>query len=399
MKIGIIREGKTPPDSRVVLTPKQVHKALQTYPSLEIYVEPSNHRCYSDEEYRAEGVIVQEDLSDCDVLVGVKEILIEELYPGKTHFFFSHTIKAQPYNRKLLQTILEQNIHLVDYECLTNERGIRVIAFGRWAGIVGAHNGLYTWGKRTGSFDLKRAKDCKDYEALKALYEYIEIPPIKIAVTGSGRVAKGSIEVLEEIGIKKVSPTEFLEKEYDEAVFVQLHCKDLYERKNDGGFDKAEFYKSPELYKEKFKSYQSKIDLFINAIYWDPKAPAYFTLEDMKSKDFSIKVIADITCDIAPVASVPSTIRPTTITNPIFGFDPKTQKEIEPFQKESIDVMSVDNLPNELPRDASENFGNQFINEVLPELLKPGSEFIKRASIAKDGDLTPNFEYLRSYIE
>ncbi|MEZ5007070.1 MAG: NAD(P)-dependent oxidoreductase [Chitinophagales bacterium] len=399
MKIGLIREGKTPPDSRVVLTPKQVKLALEQYKTIEIFVQPSAHRCYSDEEYIKEGISIQEDLSDCDVLIGVKEIPINELYPNKIHFFFSHTIKAQPYNRKLLQAVLEKNIQLIDYECLTNDDGYRVIAFGRWAGIVGAHNGLYTWGKRTGSFKLKRANECKDYEELKSLYNAIDIPPIKIVVTGNGRVAQGSIEVLNAAGIKQVSPSEFLENQYDEAVFTQLNCSDLYIRKSDGGFDQNEFYKHPALYDTLFAPYQSKTDLFINAIFWDPKAPAYFTLEDMAAEDFSIKVIADITCDIAPEASVPSTIRPSTIANPIYGFDPIEKNEVDPFGENSIDVMAVDNLPNELPRDASESFGDQFINEVLPELLKEQSAFIDRASIAKNGDLTEKFEYLRSYVE
>lgn len=399
MKIGIIREGKTPPDSRVVLTPKQVKLALDRFEQLDIYVQPSPHRCYSDAEYQNENITLKEDLSDCDVLIGVKEVPIDALYPNKIHFFFSHTIKAQPYNRKLLQAILEKNIQLIDYECLTDDNGVRVIAFGRWAGIVGAHNGLYTWGKRTGTFDLKRANECKDFEALKKLYNNIEFPPIKIVVTGNGRVAQGAIEVLSSAGIRAVTPSAFLEEEFDEAVFTQLSCSELYARKSDGGFDQMEFYKQPHLYTSIFEPYQSVTDLFINAIYWDPKAPAYFSLEDMRSEDFSIKVIADITCDIAPEASVPSTIRPSTIADPIFGFDPQQEKEVAPFQSNAIDVMAVDNLPNELPRDASESFGEQFINEVLPELLKDQSAFIDRASIAKDGDLTAKYEYLRSYVE
>lgn len=399
MKIGLIREGKTPPDSRVVLTPTQVQKALTTYSNLDIVVAPSAHRCYADSEYEAAGISFQEDLSDCDVLLGVKEVPIDELQPNKIQFFFSHTIKAQPYNQKLLQAVLAKNIHLVDYECLTNDRGSRVIAFGRWAGIVGAHNGLYTWGKRTGSFDLKRAKDCKDYAELKSLYADVTLPPIKIVVTGNGRVANGSIEVLEQIGIKKVSPKEFVEQEFEEAVFVQLKCEDLYRRKSDGGFDKKEFYANPSIYKDIFEPYRSQTDLFINAIYWDPNAPTYFAWEDMQQSDFRIKVIADITCDISPEASVPSTIRPSTIADPIFGVDVHSKSEVAKFSPNGIDVMAVDNLPNELPRDASESFGNQFLEFVLPELMQADSAFIHRASIAKNGDLTENYEYLRDYVE
>ena len=287
---------------------------------------------------------------------------------------------------------------MIDYECLVNDNGARVIAFGRWAGIVGAHNGLYTWSKRTNSFDIKRAKDCKDFEALKALYKNVKIPPIKIAITGNGRVANGAVELLLAAGIKQVEPNDLIGKEYDYPVFAQLSCEYLYARKTDDGYESSEFYTQPQLYKSIFDKYLNHVDLFINAVYWDPKAPAFFNADDMEDEDFRIKVIADITCDIAPEASVPSTLKPSTIAEPIYGYHPKERAETTPFTSESIDVMAIDNLPNELPRDASESFGEQFLEYVLPELLKEKSEFLERATIAKNGDLTERYEYLRDYV-
>jgi len=400
IKIGIIREGKVPPDSRVVLTPKQCVSLMEQYQQLQIVVQPSKGRCYSDEEYEAVGIVLQEDLTDCRVLLGVKEVPIENLIEGKTYFFFSHTIKKQAYNQKLIKAIVDKKIRLIDYETLVNDKGHRVIAFGHWAGVVGAHNALWTWAKKYNQFELKRAKDAFDLKELKAAYQTIDFPKMNIAVTGGGRVAGGVFEILESAGIKMVEDEQIITDTFDEAVYIQLDCEELYARKSDDGYDTAEFYADPTGYKSIIKPFLPHIDLFINAIYWNPKAPAYWSLDDMKADDFNIKVIADITCDIAPEASVPSTLKPTTIADPVFGFDRMTSKEVPAFTDDCIDVMSIDNLPNELPRDASESFGEMFLTHVLPELVKPEtSEMLYKATIARGGDLNEPFEYLRDYLE
>jgi len=400
IKIGIIREGKVPADSRVVLTPKQCVALMEQYNQLQIVIQPSNGRCYKNEEYEAEGIPLQEDLNDCRVLLGVKEVPIEQLIDGKTYFFFSHTIKKQAYNQKLIKAVVDKKIRLIDYETLVNDKGHRVIAFGHWAGVVGAHNALWTWAKKYGQYNLKRAKDAFDLKELKAAYKEIDFPKMNIAVTGSGRVSGGVIEILEAAGINKVSEDEIIKEDFDKAVYVQLDCGELYARQSDNGFELAEFYADPTGYKSIIKPYLPKIDLFINAIYWNPIAPAYWTLEEMKADDFNIKVIADITCDIAPEASVPSTLKPTTIADPVFGFDRFTSKEVTAFTDGCIDVMSIDNLPNELPRDASEDFGKMFLTHVLPELVKPEtSDMLYKATITRDGDLNEPFEYLRDYLE
>lgn len=399
MRIGIIREGKVPPDSRVPLTPEQC-AFLQDKYDIEIVVAPSPNRCYPDEEYRAAGLRLSDDMESCDVLMGVKEVPIKYLISNKTYFFFSHTIKKQSYNRKLLQAMISKNIRMVDYEVLTDEKGKRVIAFGKFAGMVGAHNGLMTYGMRTKTFSLPRMNSCHDYAEAVSIYQKTEFPPIRIVLTGTGRVGTGAALVLRDMGIREVSPADYLSNQYEEAVFTQLSCKDYVAPKDDSVFNKKDFYSNPSNYKSIFVPYAKTSDIMINGIYWDNAAPAFFSATEMASENFNIKTIADVTCDIAPVSSIPSTIKASTIADPIFGYDPKTGEERTPFQEGIIDMMTIDNLPNELPRDASQAFGNQFITHVIQELLKDEmSEMILRASVAKNGDLGPHFEYLRDYIE
>ena len=399
MKIGIIREGKNPPDSRTALIPEQCAEILGHYEGIEIVTQPSPGRCYPDEAYQHQNITLTEDLDNCDVLMGVKEVPIAQLISDKTYFFFSHTIKEQSYNRKLLQAILKKNIRLIDYEVLTDDRGKRLIAFGKFAGMVGAHNGIMAYGQRTGLFDLVRMKDCLDYAEARQAYQKMEWPAMKVVLTGTGRVGKGAALVLRDMGLQEVSPEDFLNREYREAVFTILACHDYAGRKDGKPFQKQDFYQNPSAYKSIFAPYAAKADVMINGIYWDNEAPAFFTREEMQTEAFNIQVIADVTCDIAPVSSIPSTLRPSTIPDPVFGFDPKTGQETAPYQPHTVDMMTIDNLPNELPRDASKAFGQQFMEHILPELLKPESKVITRATVAANGQLGPHFQYLRGYVE
>lgn len=398
MKLALIREGKVPPDSRVPLTPEQCAYVLANHP-VEIVVEPSPIRCFADDEYREAGIALQNDLSDADVLLGVKEVPVEQLIPGKTYFFFSHTIKKQAYNRRLLQTILEKRIRLIDYEVLTDLNGRRLIAFGRFAGMVGAHNALYTFGRRSGLFSLKRMSDCRDYREAIQIYSTLELPPLRIVLTGTGRVANGSAEVLRDMGILEVSPEEFLNKDFTQAVFTQLSSADYVACGDGKPYDAVHYHTYPDQYRSIFKPYTRRADIFINGIYWDNRAPQFFSLADMREPDFRIQVIADVTCDIAPASSVPSTIRPSSIADPVYGYDPETEAETAPYQPHAVDVMAIDNLPNELPRDASSAFGQMFIRHVLPELLQPQSDLLERATVATDGKLGRHFGYLKEYVE
>lgn len=397
VKIGVIREEKNPPDSRVPLPPKQCRKLLDLYgDALSIVVEPSPNRCFSDEEYMALDIPLQEDLSDCDILMGVKEVPKPKLIPNKKYLFFSHTIKKQPYNRTLLQEIIAQNIQLIDYECLRYTHGKRILGFGHFAGIVGAHNGLLVYGKKHRLYDLIPAYQAKDYAELKGIYQHLQLPAMKIVLTGGGRVATGAKEVLDVLGIKEVSATDLLENTYEEAVYSMLDVADLYAHKEGGAFVKKDFYTNPQDYVSTFAPYTKVVDLMMNGIYWDPKAPLFFTKKDMQATDFNIRVIADITCDIN--GSIPATLRATVIGDPTMGYDPQTMEEVAPYQAQTIDIMSIDNLPNELPRDASTKFGEDLIRDVIPEFFKAESAIIEQASITKAGNLYGKYEYLRDYV-
>jgi alanine dehydrogenase len=399
MKIGILREGKVPPDKRAPFTPLQVEEIIQLYPETTVFVQRSPHRCFREEEFEEFGAASTEDVSMCDLLLGVKEVPVQDLIPGKTYLFFSHTIKKQPYNRKLLQEILRQKIWLIDYEALKDKQGNRLVAFGRYAGLVGAYNALWTYSKRFGGFSLKRAFECFDVNELKLEVRKVSLPPIKIILTGAGRVGKGAMESLDSAGIRKVSPRDFLQGGYDEPVYVQLHSADYHTRKEGGHFNREEFHKNPEKYSSHFRDFTRIADLLIAGAYWNPKAPALFTREDMLHKDFRIKVIADVTCDIE--GSVPSTKRASSIAEPVYDYDPATDRVMPPFSDpRHVSVMAIDNLPCELPRSATEEFGRDMIDRIMGPLLRSDPDgIIGRATIARDGSLTPAFAYLKDYVE
>ncbi len=398
LKIGIIREDKTPPDSRVPLNPFQCKALIDG--GVDLLVQSSDVRCFTNEDYKAAGVPVVEDVSQQDVLIGVKEVPIEKLISDKTYFFFSHTIKEQVYNRKLLQAVIERNIRLIDYEVLTNEVGARVIAFGKFAGMVGAHNALWTYAQRTRTFELPRIKDLYDYDAAKEVYNNTKFPNVKLVLTGTGRVANGAALVLDDMGFQKIRPMDYITKQYDYPVYTQLSSFYYAKRKDKREFDDVkDFYNNPSLYESDFEHFLHHSDIMVNGIYWNNDAPAFFTIDQLSSNKFNIKVIADVTCDIAPVSSIPTTIKASTIADPVFGYDRKNRSETQPYQEHTLDMMTIDNLPNELPRDASTAFGEMFMEHVIPELVAGGGTMMDRGSVTRDGDLGNNFEYLRDYLE
>ena len=394
LRIGLIKEGKIPADNRVALTPAQckwIHKNLK---DIVIVAQASNYRCFSDKEYLMAGAMVQDDMSDCDVLLGIKEVPINNLIPGKTYLFFSHTKKKQPHNQKLLQTILEKKITLIDYECLEHEDGQRIIGFGFFAGVVGAHNGMMAYGNRTGAFTLARVYQQRSFRELIHTYFGLKLPNIKIAVTGSGRVAHGILEVMNLLEIHEVEPDEFLAKEYSYPVYVQLKGGDLYEHKSSAQYSRQHFHEQPEEYKSKFLPYAFATDVLMNGVYWDVNIPRLFEKDLIEDARFRIQVIADVTDD--EHGSVPINLGDQSIENPVYGVDKKSFQKTEPGLPGSIDVMAVGNLPNELPRDASRYFGEQLIKFVLP-YLSSGSSIIERATIVNQGELTAPYQYLEDY--
>jgi len=397
MKIGVLKEEKVPADKRVPLTPNQCRQLLDTYPDIEISVKSSAIRCFSDAMYIAEGINVVDDLSDCDVLIGVKEVPKESLIANKTYLYFSHTIKEQSYNRGLLLKMFELNISMVDYEVLRNKQGKRLLGFGRYAGIVGAYNGFLTYGLKSGKYNLKAAHNCIDRIEMESEMSKIKLSNEKIIVTGNGRVGNGIMEIMEKSNIREVSKSEFIHENFNEAVFVHLNTMDYNVKKDGSSAVKQEFYSNPELFKSSFMDYAIHADIFIAGHYYSSGSPYLFTREDAKSLDFNLKVVADISCDInGPVAC---TIKPSTIASPIYGYDKQSEQEVDFKNEGAIAVMAVDNLPCELPKDASEDFGNEMLDKIMPSLIISDDEQIfANATICKAGGLTPNFEYLRNYV-
>lgn len=399
IRLGLIREGKTPPDKRVPFTPQQVEEIEQRFAHVKVFAQQSEVRCFRDMEYSAVGVAAVPSVNDCDILMGIKEVPLTQLIAGKTYLFFSHTIKKQPYNRKLLQEVLAKKVRLIDYEALKDKQGNRLVAFGRYAGIVGAFNGLWTYGKRYGAYDLRRAFECFDVNDLKLELRKVKLPPVKIILTGAGRVGKGAMETLDTAGIRKVSPQDYLTRHFNEPVYVQLASADYHSRKDGGHFNREEFHQFPERYTSHFKDFTAVTDILMAGAFWNPKAPVLFTREEMLSPNFRIKVIADITCDIG--GSIPSTKQASTIVDPVYDYDPTTDTVQPAFSKpEFATVMAVDNLPCELPRSASEEFGRDLIDRILKPLLADDPEgIIERGTIAKDGALTETFQYLSAYAK
>jgi len=395
MKLGVIKEGKVPPDKRVPLTPKQCAFLKQKF-SFEIVVQPSPIRCFNDQEYIDEGILLQDDLSDCDVILGVKEVPIKDLIDDKKFVFFSHTIKEQPYNQNLLKQIIKKNIQLIDYEVLKAQDGKRVLGFGRYAGIVGCYNAFLTYGLKTGSFNLKPAHLCFDQKEMESELNKVDINNLKIILTGSGRVSQGAKEILDLLNIKYVSKNDYLNSSFNENVCVVLNAVDYYRRKDAKEAVRSDLYKNPSLFESCLPDYLDDTDILITGHFYDSNAPYLLKKDQFKNNNSKLKVVADISCDIdGPIGC---TIKPSTIADPIYGYNPITEKEDDYTKDNVIAVMAVDNLPCELPRDASKFFGNELIATFFPNLINDRINMINGATITKNGQLNDGFEYLKDYI-
>lgn len=395
IRIGLIREGKVPADNRVALIPSQCKWLQKNFPDLRIYVQTSPHRCFSDKEYVSAGVEVKEDMGDCDILLGIKEVPMADLIPGKKYLFFSHTKKRQLYNQLLFRAMIDKKITLIDYECLEHEDGQRILGFGFFAGVVGAHNGIMAYGQRTGQYKLERVYKQQNFRQLIHTYFGLKLPNIKVAITGSGRVAHGLLEIMNLLGIIEMEPDEYLERNFAYPVFTQLKGGDLYAHKLTGNYNREDFHVRPHDYTCKFHNYIATTDILMNGIYWDRQMPRLFEWEHLADASFNIKTIADITDDKS--GSVPCNLGDTNLEDPVYGVDRITRQKTAPYLPGSVDIMAVGNLPNELPRDASRYFGEQLIKYVLEDLVKDSSPVIERATMLKGGTLTSPYLYLKEY--
>ncbi len=396
---ALIKERKTPPDRRVVFSPRACQEVIEKFQNAKLIVESSDIRFFKDDEYIKAGFKVTNDVTACDVMLGVKEVPIGALIPNKKYFFFSHTIKKQPYNRKLLQAILDKKIELYDHETIVNEKGHRLIGFGRYAGLVGAYNGFRALGLRDKLFNLPKVEHLHDLQEVKAELDKIKLPAIKILLTGNGKVAHGAKEILDHLKIKQVTVEKYLHNTYEVPVYCKIGIHNYNKRKDGKHWDRYDFYNHPEEYESNFMRFAKVTDMFIAGHFYADGAPYLFTREDAKHPDFNINLVADISCDIdGPVAS---TIRPSTIADPFYGYNPISETEVAFDAPGAITVMAVDNLPCELPKDASEGFGKMFIKHVIPAFFNGDKDgILERARVTtSNGKLTKRFAYLQDYVD
>ena len=397
MKFGIIKERKNPPDRRVVFAPDELAKLKQLYPEASVTVESSDIRIFSDIQYKSLGITVADDVSDCDVLFGVKEVPIDALIPNKSYFFFSHTIKKQPYNKKLLQAILEKNISLYDHETIVDEDNRRLIGFGKYAGMVGVYNGIRAFGIKFELFKLPKAETLAGKEALIMHLKRITLPAIKFVVTGTGKVGSGAIEILKAIKVKEITVDNYLTKTYAQPVYVQLDVLE-YNKRTDGQIlDFKDFTEHPEAYVSDFEKFTKVSDVYFAGHFYANGAPIILSREMLNASNCKLKVVADILCDVnGPIAC---TLRASTIAEPIYGYFPLEDREVDVFHPAAVAVMAVDNLPCEIPKDASEGFGELFMEHVIPAFFNGDKDgILERAKITENGKLTERFSYLQDYV-
>jgi alanine dehydrogenase len=398
MKFGIIKERKNPPDRRVVFTPEELARMQEEHPELKIKVENSDIRVFSDEKYVALGIEMGTDMTDCDVLFGVKEVPVDALIPNKKYFFFSHTLKKQTHNRKLLQAILEKKIDLYDHETIVDSNFKRLIGFGRYAGIVGAYNGLRAFGMKFELFNIPKAETLSSKEDLINKLKRQVLPPIKIVLTGHGKVAMGAKEILDDIKIKEVSFENYLTKNYSEPVYTQIDVTEYYQRKDGKPISKEDFYANPTEYTSNFERFAKVSDVFMAGHFYGNDGPEILSRVMLQAVNCKLKVVADISCDVdGPIAC---TLKASTIAEPFFGYLPSENKEVPYTHPGAIVVMSVDNLPCELPKDASEGFGEMFMEYVIPAFFNGDEDgILERSKMTENGKLTKRFEYLQDYVD
>lgn len=433
MIIGIRREDKNRWEGRVPLVPDDILQLERNYP-FRFIVQPSQIRAFSDDEYREKGITVDEDLSKCDVILGVKEIPSELLLPGKVYIFFSHTIKGQKYNMPMLARLMELQDTLIDYERIVDNTGRRLIFFGRFAGIVGMVDSLWLLGKRLAASGIltpfnmiKHTTEYKDLNDVKSHLSRVagsirkeglpdEVVPFVTGFTGYGNVSKGAQEIYDILPVIEIDPEELfkLGKEVrisrNHVYKVVFREKDMFARKEDNGFSLEEYYSHPERYKSIFEKYLPLLNLLVNCIYWDERYPRIVTKKFlretfMENRPFKLQVIGDISCDVN--GSIECNVKTTDVGNPAYVYDPLQDAIRDGVEGRGVVVLAVDNLPCELSRESS-IFFSSVLKRLLPGLLSVdlNSDFenaglpeeLKKATIVYKGALTPEYEYLKQYI-
>ncbi|MDP8204390.1 MAG: bifunctional lysine ketoglutarate reductase /saccharopine dehydrogenase family protein [Candidatus Tenebribacter mawsonii] len=429
-KLGIKKETKNVWERRVPLNPIAVQDLIKK--GFEVVVQPSETRIYKDEEFKVVGAKLCDDLSDCDFIIGVKEIPMKDLIPGKPHLFFSHTIKGQDYNMPLLQKILDDKITLLDYEKIEDEKNRRLVFFGKFAGYAGMVDTLHGLGQRLNQqYNIEtpflKIKHSYQYESIADAIDQIsvigkeieqhglpaEITPLNIFLLGYGHVAQGCQEILAALPILKVSPDQLEEysKNYeDNKIYLTVFKEEnLVERKDGAKFELLDYFRNNSAYKSHLEKYLKYCSVYMNAIYWTSQCPVFLPnsyLKEVQNNNPKLIIIGDITCDIK--GSVQATVKSTWPDNPVFILNSETEKETDGYKGEGFAIMAVDNLPCEFPKEASDCFSEALMPFVEQMLLNDYSKTIndstlpneiKSACITHNGELEENYKYLEEFLK
>jgi len=433
-RIGVRHEDKNRWERRAPLTPDHVSTLVEQH-DLEVLVEPSQRRIFSDEAYRAAGATLSSDLGSCPVVIGVKEIPPAKLVAGQGYLYFSHVIKGQAYNMGMLRTLLERGCHLMDYEKVTDDDGCRLILFGRYAGLAGMIDTLWGLGQRLALegiasplAEVKRAHAYADLDEVRAHFgelgarlaaEGIPAPlrPLVVGFSGYGNVSQGAQEILDLLPHVEVSPAQLGGDDLGAAdpatqiIKVVFREEDMVRpREADQAFELQEYYDHPERYRGDFARFLPRLSVLVNCIYWDNPYPVLLSRDDARQlaadPSSRLRAIGDISCDIE--GGVEITLKPTTVDEPCFVYDPATDSARDGVEGPGLLVMAIDNLPCELPADASRSFGDALVDFVpalanadytapLDQLALPAA--LTRALIVHQGRLTPDYVYLNQYLE
>lgn len=428
--LGIRREDKNKWERRVPIIPKHIRELKDKY-CIETIIQPSPIRAFSKKDYKNAGAKINEDLSQVPVVFAIKEIPLDFFQPGKTYMFFAHVIKGQKYNMPMLKRMMKLGCNLIDYEKIADEKGRRLVFFGRFAGLAGMIDALWAYGQRMKSkgidtplsqvkqtinyFDLEEVK-----QNLKQIGKQIKkdgfpdsISPFVVGFAGYGNVSRGAQEIINVLPVEKVLPDEleFLYEDYSDDVIYKVVFKEkhMVKPKNyEKHFDLQEYYTKPELYQGIFSHYVPYLSILMNCIYWENRYPRLFTKDFLKknySDKMKLQVIGDISVDIN--GAIEFTEKTTTPGNPVFVYNPEKDDVIDDYNGEGVAVIAVDNLPCELPRESSKAFSDTLIQFIPPiveadfsvdfqDLSLPPE--IKKAVILHHGNFTPEYQYINKYL-
>jgi alpha-aminoadipic semialdehyde synthase len=432
--IGIRHEDKYLMERRTPLTPKHVARLIKEK-KLDFIIQRSEKRIFTEEEYIAAGARVEDHLKECSIIFGVKEIPISFFKPDKTYVFFSHVIKGQAYNMPMLKKMMELKCNLIEYERIVDEQGKRLIFFGKYAGLAGMINSLWSLGQRLKSYGMEtpflKIQQAHRYDSLAEVKKVIsevgqeiaenglpeELRPLTIGFTGYGNVSIGAQEIANLLPVKEISPEKLLTLKDRNHLPNNLIYKIVFKEEDlsepidpTHEFELHDYYAHPEKYRSQFEKYIPHLSVLMNCMYWDTRYPRIVT-KDYLEKLYSagtpkLTVIGDITCD--PDGSIECMHKGTEIEDPVFVYNPFTRQPASGFNGDGILVMAVDILPSELPRDSSMAFADALMPYIKPIAVADFNQHfddvdlpraLKKALILHQGELTPDYKYIEQYLK